>query len=70
MATRKKRIRSDESISAYGAARSTVETAPLSPEELEQILLAGTPVPQPGHAPPQEKLLKGADPDEGLFAIS
>ena len=37
MATRKKEIRADESISAYGTARSTVEGAPLSPEELEQI---------------------------------
>ena len=50
MATRKKGIRADESISAYGAVRST---APLSPEELEQILVAGKPVPQPGHALPQ-----------------
>jgi xylulose-5-phosphate/fructose-6-phosphate phosphoketolase len=37
MATRKKEIRADESISAYGTARSTVEGSPLSPEELEQI---------------------------------
>ena len=37
MATTKKEIRADESISAYGTARSTVEGAPLSPEELEQI---------------------------------
>ena len=37
MVTRKKEISADESISAYGAARSTVKGAPLSPEELEQI---------------------------------
>jgi xylulose-5-phosphate/fructose-6-phosphate phosphoketolase len=37
MATTKKEIHAEESISAYGAARSTVEGAPLSPEELEQI---------------------------------
>jgi len=37
MVTTKKGISADESISAYGAARSTVEGAPLSPEELEQI---------------------------------
>lgn len=36
MATIKKEISTDESISAYGAARSTVKGAPLSPEELEQ----------------------------------
>jgi len=37
MVTRKKEISANESISAYGTARSTVEGAPLSPEELEQI---------------------------------
>ena len=37
MATKKKEISANESISAYGTARSTVEGAPLSPEELEQI---------------------------------
>ncbi|HEY7617065.1 MAG TPA: phosphoketolase family protein, partial [Terriglobales bacterium] len=37
MATKKKEIRADESISAYGTARSTVQGDPLSPEELEQI---------------------------------
>ena len=37
MVTRKKEISANESISAYGAARSTVKGAPLSPEELEQI---------------------------------
>jgi xylulose-5-phosphate/fructose-6-phosphate phosphoketolase len=37
MVTTKKEINADESISAYGAARSTVKGAPLSPEELEQI---------------------------------
>jgi xylulose-5-phosphate/fructose-6-phosphate phosphoketolase len=37
MATTKKEIRADQSISAYGTARSTVEGAPLSAEELEQM---------------------------------
>jgi xylulose-5-phosphate/fructose-6-phosphate phosphoketolase len=37
MVTTKKEISAYESISAYGTARSTVEGAPLSPEELEQI---------------------------------
>jgi xylulose-5-phosphate/fructose-6-phosphate phosphoketolase len=36
MVTTKKEISAYESISAYGTARSTVEGAPLSPEELEQ----------------------------------
>ena len=62
MATRKKGVRADESISAYGAARSTVETAPLSLEELEQILLAGKPVPQPGHALPQGQPFERSGP--------
>ncbi|HXU38155.1 MAG TPA: phosphoketolase family protein [Blastocatellia bacterium] len=37
MATTKKEISANESISAYGPARSTVEGDPLSPEELAQI---------------------------------
>ena len=37
MATTKKKIGADQSISAYGTARSTVEGAPLSAEELERI---------------------------------
>src|SRR5262244_3912674 len=37
MATRTKEISTEESISAYGTARSTIKGAPLSPEELDNI---------------------------------
>src|SRR5215813_14061341 len=37
MATIAEEIRTEESISAYGRARSTIKGAPLSPEQLENI---------------------------------
>ena len=52
MATRKKEIRADESISAYGTARSTVEGAPLSPGG-EKGTLTGAACTSDGHALPQ-----------------
>ena len=61
-----KAVHGDESISAYGPARSTVKGTPLSKDELRRIdaYWQGQPLPVPGDVVPQgQPFAPGAAPN-------